>query len=487
MYIYNAQGAHVPATPPYGPGYKEAKVEDAETATSFFISDGAGGYIAADLDETGAPTTNTTYVDVDPAKIQPNADQTGYIDDQGNTIFIQDTVIDYERKSYIPVLDANGRNVYNKATEINFIYNENTTNGVDFLGGKPLVRDYTLQFDDNGTDRNLMKMTNEADYEAYLSDLADYEADQALGAGGQGLPQPTAVTPQYEYYTRADLAATPAVKAYLEQNPGRLDGLSPAVGATYILSDLTTVEKTPAAYVEATAPITPNANNTGFLDENGMEVYVQSAEVDEANSNNVFGSNAGQKYYQVSTMDKGGNTVYNENTNGEMPMLLTPNETNEANMTIRLGDMTLNIDPNRLFNYDAQGEIIEPDTLGAYDEETLKLLNSGFSGTIGTIGLSEGEVLNIGCLVLAKFKNQAGLDEGASGHYSKTQNSGEAIYVKPGLQGTGSLRSSSLEMSNVDLSKEMTDMITTQRGFQANSRIITVSDTMLEELVNLKR
>ena len=56
-----------------------------------------------------------------------------------------------------------------------------------------------------------------------------------------------------------------------------------------------------------------------------------------------------------------------------------------------------------------------------------------------------------------------------------------------GDSGAGSILSNTLEMSNVDLSQEFTDMITTQRGFQANSRVITVSDTMLEELLSLKR
>ncbi len=57
----------------------------------------------------------------------------------------------------------------------------------------------------------------------------------------------------------------------------------------------------------------------------------------------------------------------------------------------------------------------------------------------------------------------------------------------PGEDGTGALKNSALEMSNVDLANEFSDMITTQRGYQANSRLITVSDTMLEELINLKR
>jgi flagellar hook protein FlgE len=72
--------------------------------------------------------------------------------------------------------------------------------------------------------------------------------------------------------------------------------------------------------------------------------------------------------------------------------------------------------------------------------------------------------------------------------YSSTMNSGEFNGIGVAIDTTGGKISSGyLEMSNVDLSDQFTSMITTQRGFQANSRIITVSDTMLEELINLKR
>ena len=72
--------------------------------------------------------------------------------------------------------------------------------------------------------------------------------------------------------------------------------------------------------------------------------------------------------------------------------------------------------------------------------------------------------------------------------YSATMNSGEFDGIGEDIEaGGGYMQSGVLEMSNVDLSQEFTEMITTQRGFQANSRIITVSDTMLEELTNLKR
>jgi flagellar hook protein FlgE len=72
--------------------------------------------------------------------------------------------------------------------------------------------------------------------------------------------------------------------------------------------------------------------------------------------------------------------------------------------------------------------------------------------------------------------------------YITSTNSGEFKKgLKPGSNGGGTLSPGTLEMSNVDLSREFTEMIVTQRGFQANSRIITTSDEMLQELVNLKR
>lgn len=95
----------------------------------------------------------------------------------------------------------------------------------------------------------------------------------------------------------------------------------------------------------------------------------------------------------------------------------------------------------------------------------------------------------LGQIAVAKFANAAGLEKAGDNLYSATQNSGEfdGIGVDITADGTGSMTTGALEMSNVDLSAEFTEMITTQRGFQANSRIITVSDTLLEELVNLKR
>ena len=94
----------------------------------------------------------------------------------------------------------------------------------------------------------------------------------------------------------------------------------------------------------------------------------------------------------------------------------------------------------------------------------------------------------LGQIAAATFANASGLMKEGDNLYAASQNSGEfdGIGVEV-TTGGGYMTTGVLEMSNVDLSAEFTEMITTQRGFQANSRIITVSDTLLEELVNLKR
>ena len=94
----------------------------------------------------------------------------------------------------------------------------------------------------------------------------------------------------------------------------------------------------------------------------------------------------------------------------------------------------------------------------------------------------------LGQIAVARFANVSGLEKSGDNLYSATLNSGEFDGVGVDITANGDKMSTGqLEMSNVDLSQEFTEMITTQRGFQANSRIITVSDTLLEELTNLKR
>lgn len=88
---------------------------------------------------------------------------------------------------------------------------------------------------------------------------------------------------------------------------------------------------------------------------------------------------------------------------------------------------------------------------------------------------------------IATFANTDALKKEGGNTYSSTTESGAAVLIIPSPANNNSINSGYLEMSNVDLSQEMVDMMTTQRGFQANARTITVSDSLLEELVNLKR
>jgi flagellar hook protein FlgE len=93
----------------------------------------------------------------------------------------------------------------------------------------------------------------------------------------------------------------------------------------------------------------------------------------------------------------------------------------------------------------------------------------------------------LGQVALATFPNPDGLTQMGDMYYSESLSSGIPNFEVPGTALTGQLVSGGLEMSNVDLTKEFTDMIVAQRGFQANSRVITTSDQVLEEIVNLKR
>lgn len=105
-----------------------------------------------------------------------------------------------------------------------------------------------------------------------------------------------------------------------------------------------------------------------------------------------------------------------------------------------------------------------------------------------TASYDNGMTKLLGQIAVANFANASGLAKAGDNLYSATMNSGEFDGVGEDITASGgTMTSGVLEMSNVDLSSEFTEMITTQRGFQANSRIITVSDTLLEELVNLKR
>lgn len=111
----------------------------------------------------------------------------------------------------------------------------------------------------------------------------------------------------------------------------------------------------------------------------------------------------------------------------------------------------------------------------------------GSNGTVTARELASGELHTVARIAMARFANNEGLVRNGEGEFLATPASGQADVGWPNEGGRGFLQAGTLEMSNVDLAAEFTNMIIAQRGFQANSRTITTSDELLGELVNLKR
>jgi flagellar hook protein FlgE len=132
-----------------------------------------------------------------------------------------------------------------------------------------------------------------------------------------------------------------------------------------------------------------------------------------------------------------------------------------------------------------------PTTVAATEQNgaaagVLETFSLGNDGTITGV-FSNGESKALGKLALATFANPGGLEKAGASTYRPGNNSGLALVGTAGTGGRGSLLAGALEMSNVDLAEEFTGLIIAQRGFQANSRVITSSDEVLQDLVNLKR
>ena len=117
----------------------------------------------------------------------------------------------------------------------------------------------------------------------------------------------------------------------------------------------------------------------------------------------------------------------------------------------------------------------------------LSNISIGDGGEIVGVNNDTEEVITLGKIIIGDVPNPNALENTSNGYYRVKKNTGIVTGEEPGHGSTGSLNAGRLEMANVDLAQEFTDMITTQRGFQANGRIITVTDEMLAELVNLKR
>jgi len=148
-------------------------------------------------------------------------------------------------------------------------------------------------------------------------------------------------------------------------------------------------------------------------------------------------------------------------------------------------EMEITLDFSSITQYEGPTDVAATYQDG-YPSGVLDSFTIGSDGTINGV-YSNGMVQTLGQVALAGFTNPEGLSKAAGNLYQVSANSGQPQVGVPGDQGLGDIQASTLEMSNVDLVAEFTEMITTSRAFQANSRIISTSDEMLTEVVNLKR
>lgn len=151
--------------------------------------------------------------------------------------------------------------------------------------------------------------------------------------------------------------------------------------------------------------------------------------------------------------------------------------------TVDLGEVGGMNESTTQFNQESSNKLIRQDGYGLGYLEDYRIDQSGVITGI----YSNGTNRPIGQLALATFSNPQGLEKAGENTYVVSINSGDPLVDAPGAAGKGKILAGTLEMSNVDLAEQFTDMIVTQRGFQANSRTIQTSDQMLQEVLTLKR
>ena len=253
-------------------------------------------------------------------------------------------------------------------------------------------------------------------------------------------------------------------------------------------------------------------NSTTFVGDHGSQVSITEifSGITTTIANNI--KNATNNYKVAFDQTTGQATVTGEQTSydlvfdtstGKFASIGGDTPSKMLNMSVLSSGLLNNngnfqnitVDFSQCLNYENGGKSTIGADAGAVDGKTGKGRKLGamtgiFIDTSGRIygTYDNGNTELLGQIAVAQFSNASGLEKVGESCYRTTLNSGEFDGIGVEISADGSsMTTGELEMSNVDLSSEFTSMITTQRGFQANSRVITTSDTLLEELVNLKR
>ena len=242
------------------------------------------------------------------------------------------------------------------------------------------------------------------------------------------------------------------------------------------MEDLLTKDKAITLNANATTPIT---------DKTALDILT-GANVQEKMQSITFDS---MEMFGTVTLKFDTTTGKFESINGTTSVDLNLSTLDPAG---RFSDITIDFSNTTMYNNSGVSTITATngDTKGLGTGRKLGQMSGISISNDGKIYASYDNGMSrlLGQIAVATFSNASGLEKDGDNLYKATQNSGDFDGIGVDITADGGYMTTGiLEMSNVDLSAEFTEMITTQRGFQANSRIITVSDTLLEELINLKR
>ena len=199
----------------------------------------------------------------------------------------------------------------------------------------------------------------------------------------------------------------------------------------------------------------------------------------------------GNNTFQLVFNDAGSLISVSDGTNTQTEGVLMPNVSFTYQGTEGEVNQTINLTMGEVGLFNGITQFESPSTTKAIEQDgyTMGMLE-GFSfddnGQITGV-FTNGNRKTLGQVALAKFNNAGGLEKAGDTLFVASNNSGAANIGTASAEGRGSLKAGALEMSNVDLSEQFTDMIVTQRGFQSNARTITTADQMLQEVIALKR
>ena len=229
-------------------------------------------------------------------------------------------------------------------------------------------------------------------------------------------------------------------------------------------------------------------------DVNRWDMVIEVPEATEGSVSVSAGDpveNGGNNTFQLVFNDAGSLISVSDGTNTQTEGVLMPNVSFTYQGTDGEVNQTINLTLGEVGLFNGITQFESPSTTKAIEQDgyTMGMLE-GFSfddsGQITGV-FTNGNRKTLGQVALAKFANAGGLEKAGDTLFVESNNSGAANIGVAAAEGRGSIKAGTLEMSNVDLSEQFTDMIVTQRGFQANARTITTADQLLQEVIALKR